>query len=171
MAKKLVAFYSRADENYVSGTLKTIEKGNTQVVAEMIKDATGADIFKIEQKAPYAKDYNACVEQAKRDQAENRRPELKKVPASIDDYDVIYIGYPNYWGTMPMAVFTFLEKFDFGGKEILPFCTHEGSGMGRSVSDIKKLCPTAVVGNGLAIYGSRVGRAREEVERWVKEND
>lgn len=171
MTNKLIAYYSRADENYVSGTLKTIEKGNTQIVAETIKEITGADIFKIEQSVPYAKDYNACVEQAKRDQMQNRRPELKKYLESIRGYDVIYLGYPNYWGTMPMAVFTFLERYDFGGKRIIPFCTHEGSGMGKSVSDVKKLCPSAEVGNGLAIYGSRVGRGKEEIARWLKEND
>lgn len=168
MSKILIAYYSRADENYVSGALKTIPVGNTEVVAEYIKEFAGADMFKIEQAKPYSKDYNSCVEEAKADQTRNARPELKNYLDSVGDYDVIYLGYPNYWGTMPMAVFTFLEHYDFGGKKIKPFCTHEGSGMGNSVSDIKKLCPSANVESGLSIYGSRVKNSKNEVERWVK---
>lgn len=167
MSDKLIAFYSRADENYISGALKTLEVGNTEVAANMIKELTGADIFKIEQAKPYSAEYNACIEEAKNDQNKNARPELKSCPASIDKYNVIYLGFPNYWSTMPMAVFTFLERFDFSGKIIKPFCTHEGSGMGKSVSDIKKLCPNAAVESGLAIYGSRVDRAKSDIEGWV----
>lgn len=168
MSKKLIAFYSRADENYVSGTLKTLTVGNTEIAAGIIKELTGADIFKIEQVKPYSVRYNDCTEEAKEDRQKNARPELKSYPDSIDEYDVIYLGFPNYWSTMPMAVFTFLEHFDFKGKIIKPFCTHEGSGMGSSITDIKKLCPTATVVSGLAIYGSRVNRAKADIEEWIK---
>lgn len=168
MTKKLIVFYSRADENYVSGTLKMLTVGNTEVAAHMIEELTGGDLFRIEQVTPYSKGYNNCIAEAKADQQQNARPELKCYPDSIDDYDVIYLGYPNYWSTMPMAVFTFLEHFDFSGKIIKPFCTHEGSGMGSSVSDIKKLCPNAAVEKGLAIYGSHVSNSKKEIARWVK---
>lgn len=168
MSKKLIAFYSRADENYVSGTLKMLDVGNTEIAAGIIKELTGADIFKIEQAKAYSKGYNDCIEEAKVDQQSNARPELKGYPDSVDAYDVVYLGFPNYWSTMPMAVFTFLERFDFSGKTIKPFCTHEGSGLGNSVSDIKKLCPNAVVENGLAIYGGRVASSRKDIESWVK---
>ncbi|HAB00944.1 MAG TPA: flavodoxin [Ruminococcaceae bacterium] len=168
MAKKLIAFYSRAGENYWNGTLKTLAVGNTEVAAGIIRELTGADMFKIEQKKPYSKSYNECIEEAKNDQQRNTRPELKAYPESLDAYDVIYLGYPNYWSTMPMAVFTFLEHFDFRGKTIKPFCTHEGSGMGRSVSDIRSLCPRAIVKDGLAIHGADVQRAKKEIEGWVK---
>lgn len=167
MAKKLIAFYSRADENYVSGMMRMLDVGNTEVAAGMINKLTGADTFKIEQITPYAKGYNDCIEQARADQQRNARPELKAYLESIDEYDEIYLGYPNYWNTMPMAVFTFLEKYDFSGKIIKPFCTHEGSGMGSSVEDIKKLCPDAKVEKGLAIYGSRVSRSEKEIKNWV----
>lgn len=167
MSKKLVAFYSRADENYVNGLIKTLDVGNTEVAAGIIGKLTGADSFKIEQSEPYDKDYNRCIEQAQADQRQNARPRLKDYPESLDSYDVIYLGYPNYWGTMPMAVFTFLEHFDFNGKIIKPFCTHEGSGMGSSVKDIKRLCPGAVVEEGLAIRGGSVGRAENDIENWV----
>lgn len=167
MANKLIAFYSRADENYVNGQIRTLETGNTEIAAGMIADMTGADLFRIEQKVPYAKDYNKCIAQAQEDQRSDARPELTSCPDSIDEYDVIYLGYPNYWSTMPMAVFTFLEHFDFSGKVIKPFCTHEGSGMGRSVDDIRKLCPDADVREGLAIHGASVGRAKNDIENWL----
>lgn len=164
--KTLIAFYSRADENYMAGRLEMLKVGNTEVVAEKLKKATGGELFKIEQVMPYSKGYNDCVEEAKNDQRRNARPELTHYPDSIEDYDVIYLGYPNYWGTMPMAVFTFLEHFDFSGKIIKPFCTHEGSGLGNSVRDIKKLCPNAEVKKGLAIHGSNASRSDEQLEEW-----
>ncbi|MDD6612675.1 MAG: flavodoxin [Clostridiales bacterium] len=167
MSKKLIAFYSRADENYVNGMIKTLEVGNTEVAANMIKELTDADLFQIEQAKPYAKDYNECIAQAQADQRKDARPELKHYPETLDEYDMIYLGYPNYWSTMPMAVFTFLEHFDFSGKIIKPFCTHEGSGMGCSVSDIKKMCPAAKIEKGLAIRGSSVEHARNDIEKWI----
>ena len=150
--KKLIAFYSRAGENYTSSGLDDLKVGNTQVVAEKLKELTGADIFKIEQVNEYSKDYYTCTQEAQRDQKTNARPELKHYLESIDDYDEIYLCYPNFWGTMPMAVWTFLENYDFSNKIIKPLCTHEGSGMGRSESDIKKLCPNAKIESGLAIF-------------------
>lgn len=116
MSKSPVAFYSRSDENYVNGQLKTLEVGNTELAAKAIEKQTGGELFKIEQVTPYSKDYNECIDQAKSDQRRNARPELKVCLANVDDYDVIYLGFPNYRGTMPMAVMTFLERFDFSGK-------------------------------------------------------
>lgn len=167
MSKKLIAFYSRADENYVSGLLKFLDVGNTEIAAGIIKRLTGADMFKIEQLNPYSKDYNECIAQAQDDQRRDARPQLLKYPESIDEYDIIYLGYPNYWGTMPMAVFTFLETFDFSGKVIKPFCTNEGSGLGNSIKDIKNLCPKAKVEKGLAIHGGSVSRAEKDIEKWL----
>ena len=168
MSQEMVVFYSIADENYVNGMIKTLEVGNTKVAADIIQKLTGADMFQIEQVQPYAKGYNDCIAEAQEDQKRDVRPELKAYPESIDDYDVIYLGYPNYWSTMPMAVFTFLEHFDFSGKVIRPFCTHEGSGMGSSVADIKKMCPTATVENGLAIHGGNVANSENEIKNWVE---
>ena len=164
---KLVAFYSRADENYFGGSMQYIKVGNTEKVAKMILEITGADMYKIEQKIPYAADYNTCIAQAKKDLQAKTRPELVNMIDSIDEYDEIYLGYPNYWGTMPMAVYTFLEAFDFSGKKIHPFCTHEGSGLSSTESDIKKTAKGAEVTKGLAINGSQVDGARSKVEGWV----
>lgn len=171
MADKLIAFYSRADENYVSGMIKSLEVGNTEVAAGIIRKLTDAELFKIEQIQPYAKDYNECIVQAQEDQKRNARPILKDYLKTIADYDVIYLGFPNYWGTIPMAVFSFLENYDFNGKIIKPFCTHEGSGLGNSISDIKKLCPGAKVLEGLAIQGSSVQRAEDAIEKWIEKEE
>lgn len=169
MSNKLIVFYSRADENYVNGEIKRLDTGNTEIAAGIIQKLTGADLFKIEQVHAYAKDYNQCIAQAQADQKREARPDLKEYPKSLDRYDTIYLGFPNYWSTMPMAVFTFLEHFDFSGKIIKPFCTHEGSGMGSSESDIKRLCPHADLKKGLAIRGGSVERAKEEIEKWISE--
>ena len=121
-------------------------------------------------KTPYAKDYNTCIDQAKKDKQNDVRPELVSLPESIDGYDTIILAYPNYWSTMPMAVFTFLDAFSFKGKTILPLCTNEGSGMGTSESDIKKLCVGADVKRGLALNGSNVGKSDAQIENWLKTN-
>lgn len=167
MGKELIAFYSRADENYVNGEIKHLETGNTEVAAGIIHELTKADMFQIEQLKPYAKNYNDCIAQAQADQRADIRPELAKYPDSLEQYEVIYLGYPNYWSTMPMAVFTFLEHYDFSGKRIKPFCTHEGSGMGSSVRDIQRLCPGAEVEKGLALRGGSVKQSRKEIEKWI----
>ena len=150
---ELIAFFSRRDENYVNGLIKVLNRGNTEMAAAVLQKLTGADLFQIEPMQPYARDYNECIAQAQEDQKRNARPELKSYPESIDGYDTIYLGYPNYWGTMPMAVFTFLEHFDFSGKTIKPFCTHEGSGLGSSVEDIRRTCPGAEVKEGTGCPG------------------
>lgn len=168
MSNTLIVFYSRADENYVSGMLKQLDIGNTEVAAGIIRELTDGELFKLEQVQSYSKDYNECIAEAQADQKRNARPELKRYPDTIEGYDTIYLGFPNYWGTMPMAVFTFLEHFDFDGKIIRPFCTHEGSGMGNSVNDIKRLCPGAKVEKGLAIRGSSVKNSKKDIENWIK---
>lgn len=162
----LVVYFSRADENYFNGELRNIDVGNTEVIAKMIQKYTGADIFRIEPLKPYSKSYNECIAQAKDDLQRGARPELKSYLPSIDQYDTIYLGYPNYWGTMPMCVFTFLEHYDFKDKRIYPFCTHEGSGLARSENDIKRCCKGQVM-SGLAIHGSDVNESKEALKAWL----
>ena len=164
---KLVAFFSRADENYFGGTYRYIEVGNTERAAKMIASIAGADPFKIEQIQPYAADYQTCIDQAKKDLQAKARPELVKLPDSLDGYDEVYLGYPNYWGDMPMAVYTFLEAFDWTGKTIHPFCTHEGSGLSGTERKIQSTCKGAKVTRGLAIHGSSVDGAKPEIEKWL----
>ncbi len=166
----IIVYFSRRGENYVSGTLKELTIGNTEVAAGVIRELTRADTFSIEPVQPYSKRYNDCIAQAQADQRRDARPELKRYPESLDGYDTVYLGYPNYWGTMPMCVFTFLEHFDFAGKTIRPFCTHEGSGLGHSEADIRRLCPGAVVKKGLALHGGSIQKVKPEIEKWLTEN-
>ena len=170
MAKTLIAFFSRADENYFGGAMRYVKVGNTEIVANIMKDLTGADTFKIEMKDPYSPVYMTCIDEAKEDLRTGARPELVSMPESIDEYDTMVLAYPNYWGTMPMAVFTFLEHFDFSGKAILPLCTNEGSGMGSSERDIRRTCPGAEVKKGLAITGSAAANSKSSVELWLSAN-
>ncbi len=167
--KALVAFYSRADENYFGGAYRSIEVGNTERVAQEIAKETGADLFHIQQVHPYAAEYRTCVAQAREDFQTKARPAVKDLPENLDAYDEIYLGYPNYCGDMPMAVYTFLEAFSWEGKTIHPFCTHEGSGLCDTERSIAHSCSGAAVTKGLAVHGSRVDDAQSAIQAWVKE--
>ena len=142
--------------------------GNTRRVAEQLASLTGGDLLELRQAHPYSDDYRTCVAQARADWQQSVRPELLGLPKDLSGYDRIYLGYPNYCGTMPMAVYTFLEHYDFTGKLICPFCTHEGSGLGRSERDIKRLCPGASVKPGLALHGGSVGNGLSQTERDIR---
>ncbi len=169
MSRILIAFYSRADENYFGGAYRYIEVGNTEKAAKRIAEVTGGDLFKIQQVKPYSADYMTCIDEAKKDLQKKARPELVELPENLDAYDEIYLGYPNYWGTMPMAVYTFLEAYDWSGKVIHPFCTHEGSGLSRTEKDIAGTAHGATVDRGLAIHGSQVDSAKGQIEKWCGE--
>lgn len=162
--KTLVAFFSRAGENYAVGH---IEKGNTQVVAEMIAAETGAELFRIEPVTPYPDDYTECTEVAKRELEAKARPAIKG-DINVEDYDVIFIGYPNWWGDMPMPVYTFIEKHSWQGKTVIPLCTHEGSGLGATEAHIAAACEGATVLDGLAVRGYTAQNDREKVLRSIR---
>ena len=140
-SKLLIIYFSRADENVTVGY---ITKGNTEVIAEYIKEFTDADLFKVERKIPYARDYDTCLKESKEEKEMNARPELKTELTNIDGYDTIYIGAPIYWGTMPQPMFTQLEKLNWEGKNVKVFTTHEGNGIGNVLNDVKKICYNAM---------------------------
>ena len=125
MAKSLVAYYSRRGQNFVDGELKYLPVGNTEVVAGMVQLLTQSDIFRIEPVREYSPDYCRCIDQARQDLCRGVRLELRRWPENLDQYDTIYLGYPNHWNTLPVVVFSFLEGVDFSGKIIWPFCIHE----------------------------------------------
>ena len=170
MRKTLIAFFSRADENYFGGAMRYIKVGNTEIVCNLIKEMISADTFRIEMKEPYSPVYMTCIEEAKKHLREKARPELVRYPDSLDEYDTVILAYPNYWGTIPMAVATFLERYDLTGKTILPLCTNEGSGMGGSERTIKQCAPGANVKKGLPVTGSYAADSGESVRRWLKAN-
>lgn len=165
--KVLIAFYSRKGQNYVNGRIADLPVGNTEVAARIIQEITGGDLFEIRTVKEYPVDYTETTRVAAAEKRSNARPELASHVENMDQYDLVILGYPNWWSTFPMAVFTFLEEYDFTGKTILPFCTHEGSGLSGSVSDIKRTCPTATVEKGLAIYGGKVKNAAEALKSWL----
>ncbi|MGL4370214.1 MAG: flavodoxin [Spirochaetota bacterium] len=141
--------------------------GNTREIANQIHDKVGGDIFEIQTVQTYPGEYRAVVKQARKEQDDNYRPQLRSKVKNIQSYDIIFVGYPNWWGTMPMPLFTFFSEYNFPGKTIIPFCTHEGSGLGRSESDIRKLCPQAKLLEGLAVKGGSVKGAQNTVTSWL----
>lgn len=168
MAKNLIIYYSRKGENYWNGSIKNIAKGNTEIVAEFIRDAVGGDLFEVDTVKPYDKDYYVCIEEAKAELRENARPEIKKYIDSIADYDNIFVCGPCWWGTYPMAIFTQLEKLNFTGKKVMAVMTHEGSGLGSSERDLKKICKGASFGKGLAVHGAEASQSESMVSAWAK---
>lgn len=164
--KSLVVYFSHTGENYMNGAIRNITKGNTEIVAEEISKLTGADLFKVETVNAYPYNYQECCDVAKDELTNNIRREIKSRLENVDNYDVIYIGGPVWCGHYPMPIFTALDGADFTGKTIKPFTTHEGSGLGSVMDDVRKLCPNAKIENGLSIVGSRSENAKEELERW-----
>ena len=155
-AKALVVYYSRS--------------GNTRAVAEAIHTAVGGDIVELQPVTPYPEAYRATTDQAKQELASGYKPPLKHRIGHIEAYDVVFVGSPNWWGTIAPPVMTFLTSADFSGKTIAPFVTHGGSRLGRAVEDIKKLCPKATVLPGLAVYGESVADAQEITAAWLRRN-
>ena len=152
--KPLVVYYS--------------DSGNTKKVADMIHNKVGGDIIRIEAATPYPDNYDALTRQAKKEQTQNARPAIKTKIPNIDEYDVIFLGYPNWWSSMPMPVFTFIEQNKLDGRTIAPFTTHGGGGLGHSIEDLKKECPKSKILKPLAVPGSRASGAAADVEKWLE---
>lgn len=150
----LIVYYSRKGQNYWNGSIVDLVKGNTERVTEFVQKAVGDELFEIETVREYSKDYMVCIEEAKEELREHARPELKRYLDSLDGYDIIFVGYPNWWGEIPNIVYTFMENHAFAGKTVIPFNTHEGSGQSHSQRDIEKTLPDAIVLKGLAVRGA-----------------
>lgn len=142
--------------------------GNTREIANKIQENIGGSIFEIVPVDPYPRSYNEVVEQARRELESGYHPTLKTKIENIKSYDTVFIGYPNWWGTIPRPVATFLSEYDFSGKIIVPFCTHGGSCLGRSVADIIDLCPQSTILEGLAVQGKDVKNAQNKVSEWLR---
>ena len=152
--KILIAYYSRT--------------GNTRTVAEIIHQAVGGDLFEIKPARVYPAEYRATTEVAREELDTNARPGLASKVNEMSQYDIIFLGYPIWWGTMPMFFFTFLESHNLAGKTVIPFCTHGGGGLGRSVTDIRRLCPDSTVLDVLSINGSNASRSQNDVTAWLR---
>ena len=167
--KILVAYFSHAGENYQVGY---IEKGNTHIVADMIAEATGADEFEIKTVKPYPKTYKECTDIAKQELADNSRPELDGKVDDMSKYDTIFLGYPIWWSDMPMAVYTFLESYDFKDKTIIPFCTSAGDYMTGKEINIPQIAEGSSIKDGIGIVGKRCQDdpegVKKDVNEWIK---
>ncbi len=159
---------SNGKEKKVLIVYYSLRNGNTRIVAEQIQKNVGGDIFRIETVNDYPPVYNDVTKQAKEELESGYRPPLKTKVQNLEEYDIIYLGSPNWWNTIAPAVMTFLESYNFEGKTIVPFITHEGSRLGASVDDIKKLAPRATVLKGLPVRGGDVDKAEPDVQNWLK---
>ena len=169
--KILIAYFSRAGENYSVGV---IDKGNTAIVAELIAEQTGGNLFEIVPVVPYPVGYEEMKTVSTREKDSNARPEIANAVENWDEYDVVFLGYPIWYGDMPMIVYNFLESYDFSGKTVIPFNTHEGSGQSGTQGRIASTIPDATVLSGIAIRGATAqndtASAKSTVERWITED-
>ena len=168
MAKSLVAYFSRGENNRLGGKTVGLPAGNTEIVAKEIARQVDGELFRIERREPYPDDYGQTTKVASEELIENARPELTATVRDFDSCDVIYLCFPIWWDAMPMPVLTFLDTYDFSGKTVIPFCTHEGSGFGRSGLYIEKACRNANIIQGLAIRMDRYNDdARQVITDWI----
>ena len=165
--KALVVYFSHKGMNFYDGKVIELAKGNTEIAAELIAAQTGAQLFQLRTKADYPFEYKACVNQAVAEMRSGARPELAE-DMDISGYDVIFLGYPNWCGTMPMCVWTFLQAHDFSGKILMPLCTNEGSGMGTSERDLARLAPQALIRPGLSIRGCKAAQSGDNIRQWIQ---
>lgn len=163
--KVLIVFFSHAGENYAVGNIKV---GNTKLVADEIQKVTGGDEFEIVAEKNYDMPYDALIKLAKEETEKGEKPAFKGEVQNIDDYDTIFIGGPVWWGTYPRVMFTFFDKYDLNGKTIIPFTTHEGSGLGSVVEDLKSVYPNATFKEAFGIYGHETRKDLSKVDKWLK---
>ncbi len=163
--KTLVVFFSHAGENYNVGNIKV---GNTKIVADYISEMTGADQFEIVADKDYDMPYMQLIEVAKQEANAGELPAMVGKLENVEQYDTVFIGGPVWWGTYPQVMFTFFRDYDLNGKTIIPFTTHEGSGLASCVEDVRAAYPDADVKPGFAIYGHDVRSGRAKVEKWLK---
>ena len=163
--KALVVFFSHAGDNYAVGNIKV---GNTKIVADYISELTGADQFEIVTHKYDGMAYKPLCDLAKEEQQNGELPPFEGEPQNLDQYETIFIGGPVWWGTYPQVMFTFFKKYDLSGKTIIPFTTHEGSGLGQCVDDVKEAYPNATVTGEFSIYGHDVRSGKARVEKWLK---
>ena len=180
--KILIAYFTRADNVKIDPDIDAVASasinikgssynGNVAILADYIKDDTGGDTFSILTSEYYPTNYRDSTNVAKEEQSSDARPELSSHVENMEDYDIIFLGFPNWWGGLPMPVYTFLEEYDFSGKIIIPFASHEGSGLGNGPSEIAEICPDAQIMDGFAARGTEVSSSKADIETWITSLD
>lgn len=176
--KILIAYFTRADNVKIALDIDAVASasinikgssynGNVAILADYIKEATGGDTFSILTTEYYPTNYRDSTNVAKEEQSSDARPELSNHVENMEDYDIIFLGFPNWWGGLPMPVYTFLEEYDFSGKIIIPFASHEGSGFGNGPTEIAEICPDAQIMDGFAARGTEVSSSKADIETWI----
>lgn len=177
--KILIAYFTWSDNTVVENpnsidvdaetSASVLSPGNAELIANWIAEETGGDLFSIKTQNKYSSDYDECLNQARKERDNNERPALVGRVNNIDDYDVIFLGFPNWWYTCPMAVFTFVESYDLSGKTIIPFCTHGTGGLSRTIRDLKKLLPeNCEVLEAIGVYRPEVKNSKNKVLDWLR---
>lgn len=177
--KILIAYFTWSDNTVVENpdsidvdaetSASVLSPGNAELIANWIAEKTGGDLFSIKTQNKYSSDYDECLNQARKERDNNERPALVERVNNIDDYDVIFLGFPNWWYTCPMAVFTFVESYDLEGKTIIPFCTHGTGGLSRTIRDLKNLLPAnCEVLEPIGVYRPEVKNSKSRVLDWLK---
>lgn len=170
MAKILTAYFSMTGQTYADGRIVNLNKGFTNIAAEYIREAVGGDLYQIRQTRKYSPDHMTMIYEAKQEYDDHARPELESFCDNLDDYDTVFLGFPNWWGTLPMPVLTFLEHYNWKGKRIIPFVTSGGSGFGNALRDLEKSAKGAEIDrDGLAVLGTQVDRSKGRIQKWAKE--
>ncbi len=164
----LVAYFTTKSQLDINRRISETEIGNTAKIANLIKENVFCDLYEIETIEEYPKDMDTLLEVAKKEFDEEAYPELLLHIVNMNEYDIIFLGYPNWYNTMPRAVFTFLNEYDFSGKTIIPFCTHGGGGLGQSVEDIKKILPENEILEAIDIQDKEVESSSEKISTWIK---
>ncbi|WP_286032823.1 flavodoxin [Brachyspira pilosicoli] len=177
--KILIAYFTWSDNTVVENpdsidvdaetSASVLSPGNAELIANWIAEETGGDLFSIKTQNKYSSDYDECLNQARKERDNNERPALVERVNNIDDYDVIFLGFPNWWYTCPMAVFTFVESYDLSGKTIIPFCTHGTGGLSRTIRDLKNLLPdNCEVLEPIGVYRPEVKNSKSRVLDWLR---
>lgn len=177
--KILIAYFTRVGNTDFSDDIDAVSSaslnlqdgelvGNTEVVASMIRQETGGELFRIETEKTYPADYDELVDYGREEPDEDNRPALKSHVENIDEYDIIFLGFPNWWFDMPMAVYSFLDGYDFIGKTVIPFCTHGGSRFSDTISTLEEYLPDSVILEGFEVYGEDAVEAQNDVQEWIR---
>lgn len=176
--KILIAYFTWADNTFVTNpssvdvnattSASVLPPGDAGLIARWIQEETGGDLFSIVTENKYSSNYDECLNKARQERDNNERPRLVGRVNNMDDYDVIFLGFPNWWYTCPMAVFTFLESYNFSGKTIIPFCAHGTGGLSRTVRDIRRTLPNVKVLDAIGVYRPEVRNSRNRIINWVK---
>jgi len=169
MSQNLIVFFSMTGETYADGGVINLDKGYTHIAAEYIKEAVGGKMFRVEQTREYSTDHFTMIKEAKEELDSDEDPEIKEFIDSIDGYDVIYIGFPNWYNTMPGPLMTFLKHYDWNGKKIAPFVTSGGGSSGHAMTDLGKLCAGAEIMSELSVVGTEVEHLKNRIMDWAKE--